>query len=641
MKPHLDTVVIIMTILHKITMRLTLILFSLLVLLYGCGPTISKPSPDQATLNQEQGARDLILAGHFAEAAEKYLQLAEQDKRRGVHYRLKAAETYISGDNFEHGKHILNTLNEKNFSSIQKAHRNILYAWIALSEYKPNLALELLATELPPESIPELTAKYHEVRALALEQNKQYLEVINERILLGNYLESTEKLNENYNLLWAAVSQFDVESLNSYRESSPEIIASWLELAIINKTILANTINLEAAIDTWSQRYPGHPAHYSVIPNLITFSKQMNLAPRQVALLLPRNSALRDASNAIQEGFMAAWYEQENDRPIVKVYDANTQNILEAYQLAVNDGAEFIVGPLEKEAVATLIENNAITVKTMLLNQYEGDVNTESTTVQTYNPSVIQFALAPEDEARQVAERAWFEGLANALIVTPATPWGERIYGAFQTAWDQLGGRTLEHIRLGPDTQEYSTSIEQILNIDISNQRSKLLKSKLNRKLHTEPRRRQDADFIFIAATPTIGRQLMPQLRFYRAENLSVYSISSIYTGIINSHADADMNNLIFADMPWIVVPSRNYSSLQTTLNNLRNQSGSTYRRLYAFGIDAYHLIPQLGKLASNSSSSYEGQTGLIKLDSTGKLQRQLTWVKFVDGEPQLIDTVQ
>ena len=119
------------------------------------------------------------------------------------------------------------------------------------------------------------------------------------------------------------------------------------------------------------------------------------------------------------------------------------------------------------------------------------------------------------------------------------------------------------------------------------------------------------------------------------------YSISSIYTGIINSHADADMNNLIFADMPWIVVPSRNYSSLQTTLNNLRNQSGSNYRRLYAFGIDAYHLIPQLGKLASNSSSSYEGQTGLIKLDSTGKLQRQLTWVKFVDGEPQLIDTVQ
>jgi outer membrane PBP1 activator LpoA protein len=365
----------------------------------------------------------------------------------------------------------------------------------------------------------------------------------------------------------------------------------------------------------------------------------MSLAPQQVALLLPRNSALRDASNAIQEGFMAAWYEQENDRPIVKIYDANAQNILEAYQLAVNDGAEFIVGPLEKDAVATLIENNAITVKTMALNHYEGDLNIGPTTGQIFNPSLIQFALSPEDDARQVAERAWFEGFANALIITPATTWGERIYGAFQSAWDQLGGRTLEHIRLGSDAQEYSTSIVQILNIDISKQRSKLLKSKLNRKLHTEPRRRQDADFIFIAATPTIGRQLMPQLRFYRAENLPVYSISNIYTGIINSQADSDMNNLIFADMPWIVDPSRKYSSLQTSLNNFKNQSNSNYKRLYAFGIDAYRLIPQLGKLASNSNESYAGETGFIKLDPAGRLQRRLTWVKFIEGEPELIDT--
>jgi outer membrane PBP1 activator LpoA protein len=610
------------------------------VLLNGCGPITSKSSPDQTTLNQEQEARDLILAGHFAEAAEKYLQLAGQDKRRAVHYRLKAAETYIDGDNFEHGKHILNMLGEKNLSSIQKVHRDILNAWIALSEYKPNSALELLAAELPPESTPELKAKYHEVRALAFEQNKQYLEVMNERVLLGNYLESTEKLSKNYNLLWAIVSQFDVESLNSYRETTPEIIISWLELAIINKTILGNTTNLEAAIDTWSQRYPGHPAQYDIIPNLIAFSKQMSLAPQQVALLLPRNSTLRDASNAIQEGFMAAWYEQEDERPIIKIYDANTQNILDVYQLAVNEGAEFIVGPLEKEAVATLIENNAITVKTMVLNQYEGDQNTGATTGLTYNPSLIQFTLSPEDEARQVAERAWFEGLANTLIITPATTWGERIYGAFQSAWDQLGGKTLKHIRLGLDTQEYSTSIEQILNIDTSKQRSKLLKSKLNRKLHTEPRRRQDADFIFITATPIIGRQLMPQLRFYRAENLSVYSISSIYTGIINTQADTDMNNLIFADMPWIVDPSRNYTSLQTALNDFRNQSNSNYKRLYAFGIDAYRLIPQLGKLANNPSLSYEGETGLIKLDPAGKLQRQLTWVKFVDGEPRLIDSV-
>ncbi len=74
-------------------------------------------------------------------------------------------------------------------------------------------------------------------------------------------------------------------------------------------------------------------------------------------------------------------------------------------------------------------------------------------------------------------------------------------------------------------------------------------------------------------------------------------------------------------------------------MDNSRNHSSSGYKRLYAFGIDAYKLIPQLGKLAGNSSLSYEGETGTIKLDPAGKIHRKLTWVKIVDGEPRLIDT--
>jgi outer membrane PBP1 activator LpoA protein len=135
-------------------MRLLLILFSLSLLLYGCGPTTSKPSPDETTLNQEQEAHDLILAGNFAEAAEKYLQLAGQDRRRAIYYKLKAAEAYIDGDVSDHGQHILDSLDKKKLSSIQKTHRDILYAWIALSENNPGLTLELLAADLPPESTP-------------------------------------------------------------------------------------------------------------------------------------------------------------------------------------------------------------------------------------------------------------------------------------------------------------------------------------------------------------------------------------------------------------------------------------------------------------------------------------------------------
>lgn len=611
-----------------------IILISLSIMLYGCGPVTTRPSPDQTLPDQEQEAYGLTEAGDFSAAAEKYIQLSKENRNKENYFKLKAAEAYVDADNIEHAQHILDSIDEKKLSDREKSIKAVIHAWIALYENKPDQVIEILSDKSASELPVTTKIKFHEVRALAFEQTMKYQDVLNERVLLADYIESADKASENYNHLWTVALALDVDTLNNYRESATEKVKSWLELAIINKTIQGN-INLEAAINTWSQNYPGHPAQDKIIPEIIANSMQVFLVPQKIALLLPRNSALRNASNAIQEGFLAAWYEQETEKPLIKIYNTDEQNILETYKLAVDDGAEFIVGPLEKEAVATLIDNNAITVKTMVLNQYEGNSNISSAGP---NPLLIQFGLSPEDEARQVAERVWFEGLANVLIITPATSWGERIYNAFQSTWDQLGGRNLEHIRLGTDAQEFSTAIEQLLNIDNSLQRSKTLKSVLNRKLNYEPRRRHDADFIFIAANPVIGRQLMPHLRYYRAEDLNVYSISNIYTGNVNAHADSDMNNLIFPDMPWIVDPSRKYSTLQTKINNYRNLENSSYKRLYAFGIDAYNLVSQLGKLASDPSLSYEGETGTIKLDPTGKIHRNMTWAKFVEGIPQPID---
>ena len=154
----------------------------------------------------------------------------------------------------------------------------------------------------------------------------------------------------------------------------------------------------------------------------------------QIALLLPFTAKFRDASTAIREGFIAAWYESPSTKPVIKIYDADAQNIIEKYQLAINEGADFIIGPLEKEAVSILIENNQISVRTMVLNNYDKNpVYMNDSQNNLVIPSLIQFALSPEDEAIQVADRAWFDGHANALIITPDTQWGERIFNAFNT----------------------------------------------------------------------------------------------------------------------------------------------------------------------------------------------------------------
>ncbi|MDZ7735332.1 MAG: penicillin-binding protein activator [Gammaproteobacteria bacterium] len=71
-------------------------------------------------------------------------------------------------------------------------------------------------------------------------------------------------------------------------------------------------------------------------------------------------------------------------------------------------------------------------------------------------PLLYQFSLAPEDEARQIAERAWFDGHAHALAMTPQNEWGDRVYKAFSHTFEELGGKVLERVSYSSEGQQYS-----------------------------------------------------------------------------------------------------------------------------------------------------------------------------------------
>lgn len=60
-------------------------------------------------------------------------------------------------------------------------------------------------------------------------------------------------------------------------------------------------------------------------------------------------------------------------------------------------------------------------------------------------PGFYQFGLTPEDEASQVARRAYSEG-GRALIIAPNSAWGARLSGAYNKAWQDLGGSVLAQI---------------------------------------------------------------------------------------------------------------------------------------------------------------------------------------------------
>ena len=96
------------------------------------------------------------------------------------------------------------------------------------------------------------------------------------------------------------------------------------------------------------------------------------------------------------------------------------------------------------------------------------------------------------------------------------------------------------------------------------------------------------------------------------------------------------MNDVVFVDMPWVLDTRRQLSLIQDSLNRNWSQDRSSYRRLYAFGIDAYRLIPELNRLRLERDTVHAGETGDLQLDETNTIQRKLRRARFINGQPVL-----
>lgn len=615
--------------LHNIPMRLSIILLFSLALLTACGPT--KESTSQAQVDPEENARTLMQSGDYSAAALEYLDLAAKDKQNATVYRLKAAAAYVEAGDFAAAQKTLGDTRVADNDTLQNIRMKILSARLELEFGQPGKALALL-NEISEPNIPQsLRITFHDIRAKAYLAHGDYLKAASERLRLSNYLNTPIEIDQNNRSLWKVLEAIPASDIDDLRIAAPEELTSWFELASLYQTYRYQPSRLNNAIDGWVQRYPGHPAYSSIAQELLGKSKQLVNRPAKIGLLLPLSGKFQKSSAAIRDGFLAAWYMDRQEKSDIEIYDANSLNILDVYQQAVNDGVDYIVGPLEKEAINQLANQGELPTQILALNRQE--LNKEQT-----NAKLIQFGLSPEDEATQVAEIAMSDGHRLALVMTPDNPWGDRIAEAFMSRWIELGGGVLERMVFQSNSKDFGSPVKALLNIDSSEKRARDLRNKLNIKINNVERRREDADFIFTAALPGDARQLFPQFRFHHAGDLPVYSTSHIFTGVVNESSDIDLNDVMFIDMPWILETSRQLSIIQDALNRNWSQDRSQYRRLYALGIDAYHLIPEINRLRAEKNTFLNGETGDLRITPDNIIKRQLRRAQFVEGKPVLLN---
>ena len=621
----------------------TLLLITTVIALTACGGGTGKRTSSKTlspSLDIEQTgnlAKDYTQSGKFLDAALLYNKLAsistEPDKQ---HFQLLAAEVLFEGNYLMQANQLLEEINVSSLSQTDSNRLTLLNARIAVARDNSGMALNILSA-LPKVLDSETAAKVHATRSEAYAKSGNNFEAARELIFLESFLTDEEEIQNNQVAILSTltrISDFALQQLIT--QPPPDTFSGWLELTRITKTYQQKPEELTEELKLWRKRYPTHSALDKSISKA-SYREQIDIIrPTHIALLLPHNNRFAKAADAIKKGLLSTYFStvDESERPILQIYntDDSTENFWTTYNRAIADGADFIIGPLDKAYVTMLNEKSELEVPTLALNYSEN--NQQKTT------NLFQFGLSPEDEAAQAAERAWLNGYSSALVLVPQGKWGQRVYNSFKARWDQLGGTVAEHQTYDAKKNDFSASIRKLLNIDESERRHSQLHATLNHKTFATPRRRQDIDFIFIGAFPRQARQLRPQFKFHHAADLPVYGTSHIFTGKINRQMDRDMNGVFFGDMPWVIPGMPKQTSLKKEISRLWPNINDKYTRLFALGIDAYNLIPSLNRLVEYRADYYSGETGSLYLDENNRVQRRLLWLGFEKGIPKVLDNL-
>jgi outer membrane PBP1 activator LpoA protein len=582
-----------------------------------------------------QDGEGLFATGDYENAYKAFIAEAETSEgtQKGF-LRIRAAAALARLERTHQARQIIDNINIQDIDSNGQQILRLSRAHLALAERQAEQA-QLILNESLPEEIPAIYhAEFHAIRADAYTMLGNRLETARELVAREKYLVIPELIKQNQQNIWAALATMNERALQQLRTAPPpDVLSGWMELVQIAKVYQLSPLRLKEQILLWRQKYPGHPVSEELLVALSQRKQEDVAYPDRVALLLPLSGKFAKAGEAIRDGFLAAYFvKRPNMQQQVRIYDvADDTRVTELYNQAVQDGAEFIVGPLSKDALQMLSNAEELDIPTLALNY----LPTEN---ENLRANLYQFGLLPEEEARQVAERTWLDGHVNAAVLVPSGPWGERIYEAFKQRWELMGGKIVEQQAYDATRSDFSQPIKMLLDIDKSKQRYRRVATTLKRDIKFTERRRQDIDFIFLAAYPRQARLIRPQLKFYHASDVPVYATSHVFTGVLNQERDRDMDGMMFGDMPWVLAESTAHRGMRPELENHITDAGNALQRLYALGIDAFNIIGALNTLRNYPYERFDGETGSLSLDNQLRVRRQLTWVKFRSGRPVNVD---
>ncbi len=582
------------------------------------------------TNQQSKRSNSNIYGASSGESAEFYLAEAEKyGNDQAANFKLKAASVFAQQQRFERTYETIISFQPTQLTPDKRNAYYLLKGESALKQQKPFEAIRALQSVTNPElQSPDWNLHYQLISADALQANQRYVDAAITRIEAKDLIKDESQFEQQMQLAWQELSQSPLGALESKRSRAESYDAmAWLDLAITNQRFANNARLLSEGLNSWSTVYPEHPAYQYLSTESLAVRDIEFSAPKKIALIVPLSGRFSSVGGAIRDGFLAGYFQSrkvQGEQPEVVVYDsANGESIEQIYQNAMFDGVEMVVGPLLKNNIDELTRFNELPIPTLVLNRLSSD----------FAPAnMYQFGLPVEDEATQIARYAMRNGQTRAFVIDAEPSVGQRAMQSFTQAYEELGGTVVQTATIGRN-QDPKEEITRLLGVDKVEQRTEELQNLLSLPIESSGQGSANADAIFLITDAKRARIIKPYLNYYYAYNLPVYATSNIYNGTSNTRIDNDLSGIRFTDSPWMLSTNKAIAALKNDLSKTLPTSTNNLGRFFALGHDAFMVIPEIGQLSALPESAMEGISGLLSMDSYGRIKRQLAWGHYVKGE--------
>lgn len=595
----------------------------LLTLLVAACAKVPTPQPMQSPEQSlAEAAAQLLSEAQNSDAPQRQTQL------------IKAAALYIELEDDSQANTLLASIDSAQLNPQDLIDFALLYSGLLIDKGEYFTARDLLndsrVNELLPTFNYEQQSAWRRKRADLFSLLGEDVSATQEYAALSRLQTRPEDITETHEKIWQLLVNSPDSTLTSLEAAEQNrTLKGWYNLALLGRQYQDNIRQWSEQLSLWRSRWPGHPAVLFPPSSQRHLELAANRVPGQLALLLPLSGTYAKAGKTILDGFLTAYYnvlKNEGKTSPLHIYDTNKAEINNLYQQAIASGAELVIGPLSKENIATLAALAEHPVPIIGLNY----LSKEDQETAPAHARFLQFGLSVDDEAHQIAQRAWLEGHRSALIITPDTKWAATAREAFQKYWTELGGSVTLSTPYALEQVDFSAIIKPALLLDQSQLRAQKLRQTLGKNIEITARRRQDIDMIFVIAYPDQGRQIKPTLDFFYAGDIAIYATSHIYSGTENPGRDLDLEGIRFSAMPW-TIPGTISDELRPT-NNLQ----STYPNLFALGVDAYQLHQWVDTMLAYPETPFYGHTGTLTLDAHNRIQHSYPWAEFHQGKVRL-----